>query len=69
MRHLLFIMVLSVVITPIVALQEELTGQNGSRPSMQSQIVRSVDRIGQEAANLLDKAENRIVTTIKELRR
>jgi len=69
MRHLLFITVLSVVITPIVALQEGLTNQNGSQPSMQSQIRHSVDQISREAANLLDSAENRIMMTVKEWRR
>ena len=69
MRHLLFITVLSVVITPIVALQEGLTRQNGSRPSMQSQILRSAGQLSREAENLLDIAQNRIVTTVKEWRR
>jgi len=67
MRHLLFITVLSLVITPIVALQEELSGQNVSQSSMQFQMLHSLDRMSKEAAQLLHKLDNRISSGIREL--
>lgn len=69
MRNLLFITLLSLVITPIVALQEELSGGNNAQPSMHSQIMYSVDRMGIEAANFLDKAERRIASVFDDMRR
>jgi hypothetical protein len=67
MRHLLFITVLSLVITPIVALQEELSGQSESHSSMQYQMLHSLDRMSEEAAQLLHKLDNRISSGIRDL--
>ena len=67
MRHLLFIAVLSVVITPIVAIQEQLSGHNGSQTTMQSQILHSLDRMSRETTNFVDRAESRISSVVNEL--
>jgi len=67
MRHLLFITVLSVVITPIVAIQEQLSGQNGSQPTMQSQILHSIDQMSRETTRFIDRAETRISSVVSQL--
>lgn len=69
MRHLLLYVVLSVLATPIVALQDQVTGRKGSGTSVQAEISHSLDRVSTEAAKLLSKVESRISVGVRELRR
>jgi len=67
MRHLLLYAMLSVMVTPIVALQDQITGRTGSDTSVKAEISHSLDRISIETARFLSKVENRVTVGVREL--
>lgn len=68
MRHLLFIIVASLIATPIVALQEQLSGKSGSNNSVQYQLLQTLDSVSKGAAQIYRTVENRVSVGLRELR-
>jgi hypothetical protein len=67
MRHLLFIFLTSIVVTPIVALQDQLIGVQDSQNSVQYQMLQTVDKVSKQAETIYRKAESRLSSGVREL--
>ena len=67
MRHAIFVALLSVILTPIVALQENLSPSNSSVSSVQSEMIQTLKTVSHKATEVYSTVENRIYIGVRDL--